>query len=87
MYVRARPPLRRLGIDRYDKAKWRSADLVAFAADRVASGRSWEPGDQTQTVRRVPATDDVAEALGVALDAEVYERPVPSGTRADRRTR
>ncbi|CAO5252339.1 GntR family transcriptional regulator [Frankia sp. AgKG'84/4] len=74
VYVRSRPPLRRLGIDRYDKAKWRNADLVAFAADRVASGRAWAPGDQTQTVRRVPASDDVAEALGVAPDSEVYER-------------
>ncbi|SBW24711.1 putative HTH-type transcriptional regulator SCO4628 [Candidatus Protofrankia californiensis] len=74
VYVRCRPPLRRLGIDRYDKAKWRNADLVAFAADRVASGRTWEPGDQTQTVRRVPAAHDVAAALGVAQGADVYER-------------
>jgi DNA-binding GntR family transcriptional regulator len=74
VYVRTRPPLRRLGIDRYDKAKWRGADLIAFAADRVASGRTWEPGDQTQTVRRISAPPDVAAALGIAPDAEVYER-------------
>ncbi|CAJ58964.1 MULTISPECIES: GntR family transcriptional regulator [Frankia] len=74
VYVRSRPPLRRLGIDRYDKAKWQGADLVAFAADRVASGRSWEPGDQTQTVRRVPAAPDVAAALAVDQGADVYER-------------
>ncbi|KJE20933.1 transcriptional regulator, GntR family [Frankia torreyi] len=74
VYVRSRPPLRRLGIDRYDKAKWRGADLVAFAADRVASGRTWEPGDQTQTVRRIPAAPDVATALAVDQGTDVYER-------------
>lgn len=74
VYVRSRPPLRRLGIDRYDKAKWRDADLVAFAADRVASGRTWKPGDQTQTVRRLPAPPDVAAALGIPAGADVYER-------------
>ncbi|MEU0041325.1 winged helix-turn-helix domain-containing protein, partial [Streptomyces sp. NPDC006333] len=37
--VRPRTPLKRLGIARYDKAKWRDGDEVAFIADRVASGR------------------------------------------------
>ncbi|MFY1705831.1 winged helix-turn-helix domain-containing protein [Micromonospora sp. WMMA1923] len=36
--VRPRVAMRRLGIDRYAKSKWKSG-LVAFAADREATGR------------------------------------------------
>lgn len=72
--VRARPPMRRLGIDRYAKSKWKFADLVAFAADREASGRQWTPGDQTQTVGLVEADDEVADAFGIERGARVYER-------------
>ena len=32
--VRPRPPMRRLGIDRYAKSNWKFSGLVAFAADR-----------------------------------------------------
>jgi GntR family transcriptional regulator len=72
--VRPRPPMRRLGVERYAKRKWKFGDVVAFAADREASGRAWKPTDQTQTVNRVPADAEVAEALGVAVGAPVYER-------------
>lgn len=72
--VRERVPLRRLGVTRYDKAKWRDADEVAFVADRVASGRSYRRGDQTQTVERVPASPLVADALGVPEGSDVYAR-------------
>ena len=71
--VRTRPPMRRLGVERYAKSKWK-AGLVAFAADREASGVAWKPGDQTQTVQRVPADEAVAVALGVEVGSEVYER-------------
>src|SRR4030081_626972 len=53
--VRPRPPMLRLGVDRYAKSKWKFSDLVAFAADREASGRRWRLTDQTQTVRSVSA--------------------------------
>ena len=72
--VRERPPLRRLGIARYDKARWRDSDEVAFIADRVASGRAHKRGDQTQTVNRVAAPAVVAAALGLPEGAEVYAR-------------
>ncbi len=72
--VRARPPMNRLGIDRYSKRKWKFGDLVAFAADREVSGRAWSPTDQTQTVRRVAADRQVAEAFGIPLGQQVYER-------------
>ncbi|WP_420033720.1 GntR family transcriptional regulator [Streptomyces sp. cg28] len=72
--VRHRAPLKRLGIYRYDKAKWRDSGEVAFIADRVASGRAYKRDEQTQTVSRAEASDLVAEALGVPAGSEVYAR-------------
>jgi DNA-binding GntR family transcriptional regulator len=72
--VRQRAPLKRLGIARYDKAKWRDGDEVAFIADRVASGRAYRRNEQTQTVSRVKAPAIVAEAHGLPEGAEVYAR-------------
>lgn len=71
--IRRRPPMERLGVERYAKSKWKFG-LVAFAADREASGREWKPGDQTQTIRMVEADDEVAEAFGLPEGAQVYER-------------
>jgi GntR family transcriptional regulator len=71
--VRARPPMKRLGVERYAKSKWKFG-LVAFAADREASGREWTPGDQTQRVRTVEADPEVAEAFGLPEGSQVYER-------------
>jgi len=72
--VRSRPPMRRLGIERYAKSNWKYGDRVAFAADREASGQSWKPADQTQTVERIAAPSRVAQALSVEPDADVYAR-------------
>ncbi|MFD0435574.1 GntR family transcriptional regulator [Streptomyces chartreusis] len=72
--VRDRPPLKRLGIERYDKAKWRDSDEVAFIADRVASGRSYRRNEQTQTVSKVPAPPAAAAAHGLPEGADVYAR-------------
>lgn len=71
--VRARPPMRRLGVERYAKSKWKFG-LVAFAADREASGRAWKRDDQTNAVQRVEADHDIAAALGVDEGSPVYER-------------
>lgn len=71
--VRAHPPLKRLGMERYAKSKWKFG-LVAFAADREASGRAWKREDQTNRVQRVEADTDVAAALGIEPGAPVYER-------------
>lgn len=71
--VRPRPPMKRLGVERYAKSKWKFG-LVAFAADREASGREWQPGDQTNEVRTVEADAEVAAALDVEIGAQVYER-------------
>jgi len=72
--VRARPPMRRLGADRYARSKWKYADVVAFAADREASGRGWRVADQTNTVALVDADLEVSDALGLAPGSPVYER-------------
>lgn len=72
--VRERPAMRRMGIDRYAKRKWKYGDTVAFAADREASGRPWKPSDQTNVVRRVPADSTVAAAFGLEVGELVYER-------------
>ncbi|MFE9258577.1 GntR family transcriptional regulator [Streptomyces sp. NPDC006879] len=74
VYARNRPPLKRLGMQRYDKAKWRDSDEVAFIADRVASGREYNRTDQTQTVKLVPASREAAAALGVPEGSDVYAR-------------
>ena len=72
--VRPQTPLKRLGIERYDKAKWRDGDQVAFIADRVASGRAYKRGEQTQSVHLVDAPAAVAEAHGLKAGAPVYAR-------------
>lgn len=71
--VRQRPAMRRLGAERYAKSKWKNG-LVAFAADREASGRTWTLGDQTNRVRLVEADAEVADALGLVIGSHVYER-------------
>lgn len=72
--VRVRPPLTRLGAERYAKHRWKSDDMVAFAADREASGRPWRREDQTNEVRLTEADIEVADALGLEAGAPVYER-------------
>lgn len=65
--------MKRLGIERYAKSKWKFG-LVAFAADREASGRAWKRDDQTNRVRLAEADEAVAAALGIEPGAPVYER-------------
>lgn len=72
--VRERPPMRRLGAERYAKSKWKFADVVASIADREASGQTWKRTDQTQTVARVPADADIAAALDLEPGDTVVER-------------
>ncbi len=72
--VRSRPPMRRLGSERYAKSNWKFGDRVAFVADREASGQTWKPTDQTQTVERNIAPAHVAESLGIEPGDEVYVR-------------
>lgn len=72
--MRQQTSLKRLGIARYDKAEWRDSDEVAFIADRVATGRSYRRGEQTQTVSRVEAPPAVAAAHDLVPGAEAYAR-------------
>jgi len=62
------------------KSNWKFSGLVAFAADREASGRSWAHTDQTQTVRSVPADHEVAAmsaCLGKVLPGAYLPRSMP----------
>lgn len=72
--VREQPPVRRLGIDRYAKSKWKFGDSTAVFADREASGLGWKRGDQTQTVELVTPPARAAEVLGVDPAVQVYAR-------------
>jgi len=72
--VRRRPRMKRLGVERYAKSKWKFEGVVAFGADREASGRAWQPTDQTNEVRTVPADDEIAQALELPEGSTVYER-------------
>lgn len=71
--VRPRPPMRRLGTERYARSKWKYG-LVAFAADREESGREWSLADQTNTVEYVPADAEVAAGLDIESGSPVYAR-------------
>ncbi|MFJ2178804.1 GntR family transcriptional regulator [Streptomyces sp. NPDC087851] len=72
--VRQQNPLKRLGTGRYDKAKWRDGDEVAFIADRVASGRAYRRGEQTQAISFGAAPAAATAAHGLPADAELYAR-------------
>jgi GntR family transcriptional regulator len=71
--VRPRVQMKRLGAERYAKSKWKFG-IVAFGADREASGLEWRPSDQTTVVRTVEADAEVADALDVPVGSTVYER-------------
>jgi GntR family transcriptional regulator len=72
--VRERPPMRRLGADRYAKSKWKFGDSPAFIADREASGQPWRRDEQTQTVALVQPPARAAEVLAVDPTGQVYAR-------------
>src|SRR6478672_1332858 len=72
--VRERPPMRRLGAERYSKSKWKFGDSPAFIADREASGQPWQRDEQTQTVNLVRPPARAAEVLDVDPSGQVYAR-------------
>lgn len=83
--VRPRPPMQRLGTERYAKSKWKYG-LVAFAADREVSGREWSLADQTNTVEHLAADVEVAAGLGIEPGSPVYARARLVRSRANRHT-
>lgn len=72
--VRERPPMKRLGAERYAKSKWKYGSSPAFIADREASGQPYERSDQTQTVDLVKPPARAAEVLDVDPEGSVYAR-------------
>ncbi|MEV0998512.1 GntR family transcriptional regulator [Nonomuraea sp. NPDC050202] len=73
-YVREEHPIRRLGPDRYARHRWQITTVEAYADEQPTSAAAQQQGHQTQEVARVPADERTAEALGVEVGTEVYER-------------
>ena len=71
-YVRESHPIRTLGPDRYARSKWQTTTVEAHSEDHRETVE--QQGDQTQDVRRVPADEEIAAALGVAAGTVVVER-------------
>lgn len=75
VFARDRPPLKRNGMSRYDRANWLDQDAVAFVVDRIASGEAYQLTDQANEVDPTfPATPEIAGALGVEPGARVVAR-------------
>jgi GntR family transcriptional regulator len=76
VFVRSRPPVRRLGQERLSRRN-RQEGNGAFLTDLAAAGR--EPSVQVD-VRRGPAPADIADRLGVPASQEVLIRDRVMGT-------
>jgi GntR family transcriptional regulator len=76
VFVRARPPVQRLGQERLSRRN-RQQGKGAFLADLAAAGR--EPSIQIE-VRRGPVPAEIAERLGVQAGQEVLIRDRVMGT-------
>ena len=71
VYVRARPPVRRLASDRFAQ-RHRKEGKAAFSAEAAQLGAT--PGVDMLTVTEARPPAEVADRLGVADDAEVVVR-------------
>src|SRR6476469_1827234 len=72
--VRERPPMRRLGADRYAPSNWKFGDSPAFIAALEASGQPWQRDEQSHTVNLVRPPARAAEVLDVDPSGQVYAR-------------
>lgn len=76
VFAQDKPPLKRNGMDRYDRANWLDKDdAVAFVVDRISSGEEYKLTDQVNRVDPdFSATPEIAAALGLAEGARVVAR-------------
>lgn len=70
-FVRRRPPIRRLAHDRFAR-RHREAGRAAFLAEAETEG--WQPTVEVLDVGPAPAPAEIAERLGVDVDAPVLQR-------------
>jgi len=66
--------VRRLGPDRYARSRWDVTEVPVYPTETGDSQPTTQQGGQTQTVRRIPATERIAAALGIDPGTEVVER-------------
>ena len=71
VYVRARPPVRRLASDRFAQ-RHRKEGMAAFSVEAARVGA--RPGVDMLTVSQAPPPAEIAGRLGLAGDAEVVVR-------------
>ncbi|KAB8186829.1 UTRA domain-containing protein [Nonomuraea phyllanthi] len=73
-YVREAHPVRRVGQDRYAKSNWANSTVEVYRDERHEGEPAEQQGTQTQEVTLLSADERVAQALGVEVGADVYER-------------
>jgi GntR family transcriptional regulator len=72
VFVRERPPLMRLGANRYSRAAREQTGVSPFRIEVMKQGRT--PRAETRSVTRGPAPVDVAERLDLDEGSEVVRR-------------
>ncbi len=72
VFVRDRPPLMRLGADRYSRATRERTGVSPFRLEVMKQGRT--PRAECRSITRVPPPADVAERLDLDEAAEVIRR-------------
>ena len=81
MYVRARPPVRRLASDRFAQ-RHRKEGKAAFNVEAAQVGATPQVDMMTVTEARPPA--EVADRLGLADDAAAWSGPAATCSTASR---
>ena len=72
VFVRTRPPLMRLGADRYSRQAREQTGLSPFRSEVTRQGRT--PHAECRSITRIPAPAEVAERLGLPPDTLVVAR-------------
>lgn len=73
-YVRGRPPLMRLGIERYSRRLRDETGLSPFRIEVSRQGRT--PTTECRSIAHVPAPADVARCLGLPAGTTVVRREI-----------
>jgi GntR family transcriptional regulator len=72
VFVRTRPPLMRLGANRYSRSAREQTGLSPFRIEVMRQGRT--PRTECRSITRIPAPPEVAERLGLTQHTEVVAR-------------
>jgi GntR family transcriptional regulator len=72
VFVRTRPPLMRLGANRYSRSARARTGLSPFRIEVMRQGLT--PRTECRSITRIPAPAEVSERLGLAAGSEVVAR-------------